>query len=224
MIIGNGLIASVFKNSKIDYANYIIFASGVSNSQETSDDEYEREKDLVIKTINENKGLKIIYFSSILSDTTKNKYFENKLEIEEIIKSISNNYIIFRLPQIIGGNGNPRNLVNYFKNSIINGDEIIINNRLERSLLDIDDLFKIVNYCKDKVTCETLNVSGIEKINVFTLCNLIGIFLNKKPIIKIIDNIKYDNWCVDNSPIINEAIKNIDSLNYTNTVLKKYLI
>jgi nucleoside-diphosphate-sugar epimerase len=223
MIIGNGLIASVFKNSKIDYTNYIIFASGVSNSQETSDDEYNREKDLVIKTINENKNLKIIYFSSILSDTTKNKYFENKLEIEKIIEDISDNYIIFRLPQVIGNNGNPKNLVNYLKNSIINRDEIIINNNIERSLLDVDDLLNIVNYCKDKVNCETLKISGVQKIKLFTLCELIGILLNKKPIVKMVDNIKYDNWHVDNSPIINEIIGTIDSLNYTHTILKKYL-
>ena len=90
-------------------------------------------------------------------------------------------------------------------------------------MLDVDDLLNIVNYCKDKVNCETLKISGVQKIKLFTLCELIGILLNKKPIVKIIDNIKYDNWHVDNSSIINEAIDSIDSLNYTYTILKKYL-
>jgi nucleoside-diphosphate-sugar epimerase len=223
MIIGKGLIATGFELSKEDYSNYIIFASGVSNSKEINDSEYTREKKLILKTIKENKNLKIIYFSSILVDTTKNKYFNNKLEIENLIKKNSNNYIIFRLPQIIGNHGNPKNLVNHIKNSIINGDEIIINSEIERSLLDIDDLVSIVNYCKDKINCEILKISGIEKIKVFTLCELIGKLLNKKPILKIINNDKYDNWYVENSKLINDAIINIEPINYNYNVLKKYI-
>lgn len=223
MIIGNGLIASAFENSKIDYSKYIIFASGVSNSKETSDDEYNREKDLLLKAIKENKGLKIIYFSSILADITKTKYFENKLEIENIIKNTSDNYIIFRIPQIIGNGGNPKNLINYLKDCIVNENEIMINSNVERSIIDIDDLLKIVNYCMDKVTCEILKISGIEKIKLFTLCDFISDILNKTPILKIIDNIEYDSWDIENSKIVNDIIIDIKYPNYTYTILKKYL-
>lgn len=223
MIVGDGLIATGFEALKEKYSNYIIFASGVSNSKETSDNEYNREKNLVLKTIKENKNLKIIYFSSILVDITKNKYFKNKLEIENIIKTNSDNYIIFRIPQIVGKNGNPKNLVNHIKNSILNEDEITIHSNVERSLLDIDDLVSIVDYCKDKTTCEILKISGIEKIKVFTLCELIGNFINKKPILKIVDNIEYDNWYVENSKLIREAIINIEPINYNFNVLKKYI-
>jgi hypothetical protein len=223
MIVGKGLIATGFECSKEDYSNYIIFASGVSNSKETSDKEYNREKDLIIKTITENKDLKIIYFSSILVENTKNKYFENKLKIEEIIKTNSNNYIIFRTPQIVGNNGNPKNLVNYIKNCILNETEITINTRVERSLLDIEDLVEIVNFCKNKVTCETLKISGIEKIKVFTLCEIISKFVNKDSKLIVDDNIDYDNWSEENSKLIDDAIKNIKSIGYNYNVLKKYI-
>jgi hypothetical protein len=223
MIVGKGLIATGFECSKEDYSNYIIFASGVSNSKETSDKEYNREKDLIIKTITENKDLKIIYFSSILVENTKNKYFENKLKIEEIIKTNSSNYIIFRIPQIVGNNGNPKNLVNYIKNCILNETEITINSRVERSLLDIDDLVEIVNFCKDKVTCEILKISGIEKIKVFTLCELIGKLVNKNPKLIMDDSIDYDNWSEENSKLIDESVKNIKSIGYNYNVLKKYI-
>jgi hypothetical protein len=223
MIVGKGLIATGFESSKEDYSNYIIFASGVSNSKETSDKEYNREKDLIIKTITENKDLKIIYFSSILVENTKNKYFENKLKIEEIIKTNSSNYIIFRIPQIVGNNGNPKNLVNYIKNCILNETEITINTRVERSLLDIEDLVEIVNFCKNKVTCETLKISGIEKIKVFTLCEIISKFVNKDSKLIVDDNIDYDNWSEENSKLIDDAIKNIKSIGYNYNVLKKYI-
>jgi hypothetical protein len=48
--------------------------------------------------------------------------------------------------------------------------------------------------------------------------------VNKKPILKIVDNIGYDNWGVENSKIISDAIIKIESINYNYNVLKKYII
>lgn len=224
MIIGRGLIGNGFDSSNDDYSNYIIFASGVSNSKEISDNEYNREKELIIKTINENKGLKFIYFSSVLVGIAKNKYYNTKLEFEEIIKSNTTNYIIFRIPQIIGKIGNSNNLINYLKHSIINQNEITIYGNVERSLIDVDDLIKIVDYCKDKINREVLILSSIEKIKVVTLCEIISEVVNKKPIYNIIDDFENNNWEINNSKIINEAIFDIESEGYNYRVLKKYLI
>lgn len=224
MIIGNGLIASGFQSSNTDYSNYVIFASGVSNSKETSNEEYNREKQMILKTIHENKGMKIIYFSSVLVNISKNDYFKHKLDIENTIKTNSDNYIIFRIPQVVGRNGNPKNLVNYLKNCIINNFEILTNSNIERSLLDVDDLVKIVNYCKDRILCEILTVSGVEKIKVLNMCELIGDILNKKPILKIVDDLEHENWSVKNSKIIDESIIDIDKSTYNHNLLKKYIV
>jgi nucleoside-diphosphate-sugar epimerase len=223
MIIGNGLIASAFASTKENYSDCIIFASGVSSSKENSDVEYDREKELILKTIKENNGLKFIYFSSISVGVDKHKYFKYKLKVEKFIKSYTSNYIIFRIPQVIGENGNPNNLVNHIKNCILNDNEIITNSYVERAVLDVEDLVKIVNYCKDKTNCETLNLSGIEKTKVYDLCNLIGKLLNKKPIIKLIDDFEYNNWDVTNSKLIDESIVELKTQNYTLNTLKKYL-
>ena len=48
MIIGRGLIASLFKEN--DYKNTIFFASGVSNSLEDNPQEFLREENLIKKT------------------------------------------------------------------------------------------------------------------------------------------------------------------------------
>ena len=81
MVIGNGLLGREFKKYN-DFNNCIIFASGVSNSNETDNVEFEREKLLLIKTIKENKDMKIIYFSSVLAGITNNKYYGHKIELE----------------------------------------------------------------------------------------------------------------------------------------------
>jgi nucleoside-diphosphate-sugar epimerase len=223
MIIGKGLIASAFEIMEENYLDCIIFASGVSSSREINYDEYNREKELIIETIKQNKELKFIYFSSVSVNVDKNKYFEHKLKMENLIKNYTSNYIIFRIPQVVGRNGNPNNLVNHIKNCVLTGNEIITNNYIERALLDVEDLVMIVNHCKNKTINETLNLSGVEKIKVYDLCNLIGELLNKTPIIKIVGDIEYNNWVIDNSELINEVIINFDKKNYTLNTLKKYL-
>ena len=63
MIIGNGLISSVFLDDSLDYGNYIIFASGVSNSKETDYEKFEREKKLLFSTIENNYNNFIYYIN-----------------------------------------------------------------------------------------------------------------------------------------------------------------
>lgn len=223
MIVGNGMIASEFNLHSEDYVDYLIFASGVSNSKEINKNEFDREKKIILEIINKYKRLKLIYFSSILVEISKNKYYTAKLEIEELIKTYAANYIIFRLPQIIGNRGNSNNLVNFLKHSINNDLEIIVYNDVERALIDIEDLVMVVNYCKNKINHEILNFSGIEKLNVIILCNLIGNILNKKPILKITNDVENNNWNTKNSDIVNEAIVKINNVEYTNRVLRKYI-
>lgn len=89
MIVGNGLIANSFKKSKISFEEYIIFASGVSNSQEQENQEFEREKKNILSYKKSTK--KFIYFSSIptiLDPSQKDlKYVKHKLEMEKLIKN-----------------------------------------------------------------------------------------------------------------------------------------
>ena len=102
MIVGDGLIARAFKDSKLNYDDYIIFASGVSNSNETNINEFIREKKLLINILNQYPEKKIIYFNSVLSETKSNDYYIHKCRMVDIIK-ISNN-IINKI--LFGGNIN----------------------------------------------------------------------------------------------------------------------
>jgi nucleoside-diphosphate-sugar epimerase len=143
--------------------------------------------------------------------------------MENLIKENSDNYLIFKLPQVIGESGNKTNLINYLINSITNEDEIVIYENISRSLIDVDDVVSIVHFCKKKVKNKTLNVSGIEKISVLNLCKKIGRILKKPPIIIIRETgNSYDEWGVENSVIVK---KNLDEpKGYTNRILKKYIL
>ena len=224
MIVGNGLLANGFIEESFDHKKFIVFVSGVSDSKKTNEEDFNREKTLLLKTISENKGLKLLYFSSILTGVQDNRYYQHKLEVEDIVKKNSKDYIIFRVPQIIGKGGNKNNLVNYLKQSLISGEEIIIFKNTYRSLIDIIDLVRIVNYCKDIVSCDTVYISDIEKIMVLDLLKNMSIFLGVNPKYKLIEG-NDNNWSIKNSSIVNEAILKlrITTGGYTNEIIKKYI-
>jgi hypothetical protein len=58
MIVGNGNIAKILN----DREGAIFFASGVSDSETIERNEFLREKQLLLKTINHNSFKRIIYF------------------------------------------------------------------------------------------------------------------------------------------------------------------
>lgn len=229
MIIGNGLLASGFIKKEKNYKNYIIFASGVSDSKETDQNNFDREKNLIIKTINENKKLTFIYFSSVLVGITDNKYYNHKMEMESIIKNLTNNYVIFRVPQIIGKNGNKNNLINFIKTSILEDKEIVVYHNVARAIIDIKDLVKIVDYCKDvhDLTEEfkTINVSYIEKTYISELVDEISLSLKKTPKLIYDNSTSNNNWYFENTNIVDHAIEtnNIIIEGYTKRIIKKYI-
>ena len=63
MIVGNGLIANLFREN--DSENVVFFASGVSNSLETDKSAFLREENLLRKTLEENPEKIFIYFSTV---------------------------------------------------------------------------------------------------------------------------------------------------------------
>ena len=146
--------------------------------------------------------------------------------MENLIKSNSSNYLIVKLPQVIGETGNQDNLVNFLKNSIIEGESILVYKNISRSIIDVDDVTSIVYYAKiNNVINKTIYVSGFEKIKVLTICKIIGRILNIKPKIKLVKNTDYDDWTFENSDIVNECMNRLESSRkgYIKRVLKKYL-
>ena len=145
-IIGSGFIASGFKKhlNFIKKNNIIIYAAGISNSLEVRRKKLNIEISRLKKFIQDNKK-KLVYIStySVNDNSRKNKlYVKNKIKIEKIIKSNINDYIIIRLPEIIGKSKNPNTLTNFFYNNLIKNKPFKVFKNSRRNLLDIDDAIK----------------------------------------------------------------------------------
>jgi UDP-2-acetamido-2,6-beta-L-arabino-hexul-4-ose reductase len=221
MVIGSGLIAKSFSKNKL-FDNYLIFASGVSNSNTTDENEFKREENLLMKSLSTDKPL--IYFSSIFSSSIDNPYFNHKRDMENLIKNNNSNFYIFRMPQIIGNGGNVNNIINLFVSNILNDKKIEIWKDSERSIVDIDDVVSIISYIiKNKPNNKIYNVSGIESTPVIEIVKILEDILSKKSIISFIDkkSILPSFNCVEIEDSINSLL--IDKEDYTKKILKKYV-
>lgn len=109
-IVGHGDIASVLEPRE----GFTFFASGVSNSQETRESEYQREKDLLLS---QDRIKRLVYFGSLSIFYSDSRYSRHKREMEELVKDNFPEYCIVRLGNIRWGN-NPHTLINAMKGRV----------------------------------------------------------------------------------------------------------
>ena len=148
MVIGTGMIASAFIAYK-ENNNYVIFASGVSNSTSINQIEFDREAKLLNNTIFENLDKKLIYFStcSIYDDSmSASPYVLHKLKMEELITKNHPNFTIFRVSNPIGVTQNKSTFLNYFIEKIKDGTHFEVWANSYRNIIDIDDMQLACSY------------------------------------------------------------------------------
>lgn len=220
MIVGNGMIANSFIDNRFNDLNYIIFASGVSKSNEKNKFSYDREKKLLSNFIKYDK--KLVYFSTTLVNSNKNsEYVNHKLEVESFIEQNFSNYLILRIPNVIGHN-NKNQLFGFLYDSLINQNPITLFKNEYKWLMDVDDLYKVVNLLEN-FNKKKINIFFNNKILVEDLLLLIEDSVQKK--FKIKDTIDSDFIDYsDNSEFLSivgerESLFNID----VKKILEKYI-
>lgn len=148
-IIGNGDIASVLpKKSRL-----LFFASGVSNSLETRESEYRREKNLLLR---QSRKAHLVYFSTLAVLYGDNRYVKHKREMEGLIKNEWAHYTIMRLGNITWGT-NPHTIINFFRAQIKKGRPLKVQDTY-RYIIDQDEFLHWVKLIPDW-SCE-MNIPG----------------------------------------------------------------
>jgi len=186
MIVGNGLLAKTFSKYATS-EDIIIFASGVSDSDETKEENFDREKQLLLDTIKENPNSLIVYFSScdvIYSDIIKKPYYEHKLEMENIIQKLSK-YYIFRLPQVIGKSCNKKSLINYFIDSIQEYKAFIVFEKAYKNIIAIQEVYNMIDYLLENkiMTNQITNIINDNYYSVLEIINILERLIGKKALV-----------------------------------------
>lgn len=224
MIVGNGLIASLF--TECDQENIIFFASGVSNSLETRKEEFLREENLIKKTITENPNKVFIYFSTCsIYDSSKaeSQYVLHKLKMEQIIIQLCPQYLILRLSNAVGNGGNPNLLMNYLVRSVKNNEIINVHTKATRNLIDVEDIKNITNQLIDKQYFnKIINIAYPENYTIIEILEIMEKFYQTKLYLNLVKS--GSGYGIDTHDV--ESYFNQHSLTnkeaYLHKILEKY--
>jgi nucleoside-diphosphate-sugar epimerase len=224
-IIGNGLLANSFRKNEVN-ENLIIFASGVSNSNETRESEFYREQEKILTCTQYPEINKLVYFSTTSIDKKEpSQYTKHKQKMEDLVCDNFKNYTIYRLPQVVGIVNNTT-LVSHFINKIINSELITIQKNVTRNLIDVDDVSRIVIQLNDEKywysNNKIINLATNTNPTVESILIKISLILGKNLNFTTIDAIQ--NESVDVSYLLG-LIKGdmIFEKNYWERVLDKYV-
>ncbi|KAA9040996.1 hypothetical protein FW778_02855 [Ginsengibacter hankyongi] len=226
MVIGNGMIANSFASYK-NNEDIIIFASGVSNSKDTVEENYQREFLLLKQTMQDYPEKILVYFSTCSIqdvDLASSPYVTHKKNMEEYITQNAAKYYLFRISNLAGVSNNPYTLLNYFIFNILKDQPLTVWKNAFRNIIGVDDMYAIVNYFlqeKENINT-TINIANPQNYPVPYIIKTIETHLNKKAIINEVE--RGDNYFID--------ITTIESLftslhiqfndNYLASLLKKY--
>lgn len=186
MVIGNGLIAKSFHSYKTK-DDFLIFASGVSDSKHSTQDEFKKEHDLLKKTIRDNYQKKIIYFSTCSITDTELKetpYVKHKINMENLIQKMAYQYHIFRLSNLAGFSNNPNTILNFFYFHIVEGKHFNLWKNSERNIIDVEDVYRIANHIltNNLLLNKIVNIANVYSYPVTYIINYIENFTGKKAI------------------------------------------
>lgn len=144
MVVGNGLIAQAFSSFK-DIQEITIFASGVSNSNVVNVSELEREIKLLTEYLN--KDACLVYFSTVSlydSSVENSQYIQHKRTVEALITEKCKDYLILRIPIVVGNSSNIHTLTNNLVSQIRNSSALRVFKKASRYLMDIDSIVETV--------------------------------------------------------------------------------
>lgn len=194
LVFGKGMIAKASVNHFQSQFPLCIFASGVSNSSCTNIDDFLKEKNLLLNSMDMlSSEYKLIYFStcSIYDPQLQctSAYVAHKLEMEHIVSSFSN-YSIIRLPQVVGNTVNPYTIVNFFKNRILNHEPIVVQRYARRNIIDVEDALGISTILIDSDASlnASFNVANTKDVSVLNLVDMIEDILKVKASVQIVNS------------------------------------
>lgn len=129
-------------------SSVLVFASGVSDSTETGESAFQRERDLLERTLASYRKHLLLYFGTCSvydPDRRDTPYVRHKLAMEELIAASSNPWMILRLPLALGPGHRGNTLANFLYDRIVRGESFDVWADATRYPVDVEDTFRIAS-------------------------------------------------------------------------------
>lgn len=212
------------KTLSISFPDTIFFASGVSNSSSTSQQDFERELSILSKYIDSEAHL--VYFStcSIYDPSLANSsYVKHKLNIESILGCRPRTTVI-RLPQVIGNPPNPFTLCNLLYSKLINQQSFYVWKNATRYLIDIDDVIGIMSEILPGLGHKTvfINIAPPQAYSVLSLVQVLEEITGIKAVYTIIEKGRSYSIDLDTMYSVHPASLSRFGSDYLKSVIYKY--
>lgn len=147
-VIGTGMIGKAFLASKaVREGGSCIFASGIANSACTEAAQFERERVLLTKSLDEHDAGAFVYFGTCAADVPGHEtsdYVRHKVAMEGLILAHPAGHVA-RLPQVAGPDASPYTLLSALCARIKARQPIVIRERATRNIIDVADVVTLVD-------------------------------------------------------------------------------
>lgn len=150
-IVGNGSIARALQG--LDLGDKLFFASGVPDSGEVRESEYQRE---IVLLLSQDHKRHLVYFSSLSIFYKDSRYAQHKKQMETLIKVRFPRYTIMRLGNPVWST-NPVHLIPFLTQKLARGEEIQVQD-VYRYPLELEEFIHWVKMIPDW-SCE-MNITG----------------------------------------------------------------
>lgn len=224
MIVGNGLIANLFREDNRE--NVVFFASGVSNSLETDKSQFLREENLLKKTLEENSEKIFVYFSTCsIYDSSKSGsfYVNHKLRMEQIVEELAPKFLILRISNAVGKGGNPNLLMNYLVNAVKNEQVINVHTLATRNLIDAEDIKNItLKFIDENILNKIINVAYLENFSTTEILEILEAYYHTK--INTVSVKSGQSYLISIPEVASYFVENklLDKQKYLENIIKKY--
>jgi len=226
MVIGSGVIANRF----IDYSlqsKYLIFAGSVNDSAIRDEHIIQEEEIAVRSALIEFSDATFVYFSSCSiadPDVGHTPYVEHKVRMEKLIQDSAKNFLILRLPQVLGLSDAKSSLVSFLVDAIVNQKSFELWQYAQKNLIDIDDVHEIVGEILQRKIAlnKIVNIGSTHKTSVLQLVSDIEAFIGLSAnYVLVSKGSNYDLDLTEIKPILSD-LNIIFGADYIITSLNKY--
>jgi nucleoside-diphosphate-sugar epimerase len=228
MIIGSGFIANSFMHLYQRNTSITIFASGTSNSMNTSASDFEREHRLINKALNnDNFNSKLIYFStcSVLNQSRSEMtpYIKHKMHMEKVV-SMFPKYLIIRLPNVVGASSNSNTLLNFIHSKIKLQETFDLWTNAHRNIIDIGDVVDLSKQVieSDKFLNKTINIANPNNYKITEIVKVMEKLIGKSAIYK--EKEIGSEYLIDIQPVkpVMASLKKDFGQDYLSSTLSRY--